>query len=634
MLSPVGRGGAVVPSGIATDNTTKDFFGDLVDTQNLASLYDFENRKAIFPGVHRSYKFSLLTMTGRERPTEAAEFAFFCHAVSDLRDPERRFPLTAEDIRLLNPNTRTCPIFRTHRDAEITKSIYRNSIVLKDEMREGGWNIEFLKKMIDFTIHRELLGELQEDESVQTIEGDHTFPSSEAQPVYEAKLLHHFDHRYASFTQANGSSPEVELVSAAQKRAPAFVVSSRYWIRSTVFKERVRDRPINFQGILSVRGITNATNERTTITCIRPLSPAFNSVGNAFTRTATEALFLCACLNSFAADYVSRQKLGGSNMDPFVFFQLAVVAPETAKMPCAWDEDHSVFSLVRSRALELTYSAWDLQPFARDLGYDGPPFPWNPERRFLLRCELDAAFFHLYGIGRDDADYIMETFPIVKRKDEAAHGEYRTKRVILEIYDHMAHAAETGQPYQTPLDPPPADLDLPASESATVTPLRPRTAPEPSPPQEIATENRGDYTAHPQQETGDPERNQAEALVDAILKNADFSQLPPEHRGAHQPTLAEEEQPNLLDESDAGASATRPTPEVPNPYEATLALHACLPDGEKVEHGVLLQDAARELGHQKLTRKVRSALNKALNKEHDTGRLKTDWERVWKPRKK
>ena len=105
----------------------------------------------------------------------------------------------------------------------------------------------------------------------------------------------------------------------------------------------------------------------------------------------------------------------------------------------------------------MTYTAWDLQPFAQNCGYDGPPFRWDEERRFLLRCELDAAFFHLYGIEGDDVGYIMETFPIVKRKDEAAHGEYRTKRVILEIYDEMQLAMDTGEPYQTRLDPPPAD---------------------------------------------------------------------------------------------------------------------------------------------------------------------------------
>ena len=94
--------------------------------------------------------------------------------------------------------------------------------------------------------------------------------------------------------------------------------------------------------------------------------------------------------------------------------------------------------------VELTYTAWDLQPFAQDCGYHGPPFRWEPERRFLLRCELDAAFFRLYGVAREDVDYIMDTFPIVRRNDEKAHGEYRTKRVILEIYDEMAAATAAG----------------------------------------------------------------------------------------------------------------------------------------------------------------------------------------------
>ena len=98
------------------------------------------------------------------------------------------------------------------------------------------------------------------------------------------------------------------------------------------------------------------------------------------------------------------------------------------------------------RVLELSYTAWDLQPFAQDVGYDGAPFVWDEERRFLMRCELDALYFHLYRIARDDVDYILETFPIVKRKDEAAHGEYLTKRIILEMYDQMAALPQISVP--------------------------------------------------------------------------------------------------------------------------------------------------------------------------------------------
>jgi hypothetical protein len=120
-------------------------------------------------------------------------------------------------------------------------------------------------------------------------------------------------------------------------------------------------------------------------------------------------------------------------------------------LECSWDE------WTVARVLELTYTAYDLQNFAEDCGYTGEPFRWDEERRFLLRCELDAAYFHLYGIGREDVDYILDTFPIVRRKDEQAHGEYLTRRIILEIYDEMRWAMESGAVYQTRLDPPPAN---------------------------------------------------------------------------------------------------------------------------------------------------------------------------------
>jgi hypothetical protein len=90
-------------------------------------------------------------------------------------------------------------------------------------------------------------------------------------------------------------------------------------------------------------------------------------------------------------------------------------------------------------------------------GYAGAPFRWDKSRRFFLTCELDAAIFHIYEINRDDVDYILDTFSIVKRKDITQFGEYRTKNLILDIYDAMQRAKETGQPYQTILDPPPAD---------------------------------------------------------------------------------------------------------------------------------------------------------------------------------
>ena len=157
---------------------------------------------------------------------------------------------------------------------------------------------------------------------------------------------------------------------------------------------------------------------------------------------------LYANLASFVLDYVVRQKIAGTHLTYGYVTQLPTLPPS------AYDEE-LLRSFIDSRVLELTYTAWDIEPFARDLGDDGPPFRWDEERRFAMRSELDAAFFHLYGIDRDDVDYIMETFPIVKRKDIQQHGTFRSKDLILQIYDAMAEATRTGKPYQTILDPPP-----------------------------------------------------------------------------------------------------------------------------------------------------------------------------------
>lgn len=164
---------------------------------------------------------------------------------------------------------------------------------------------------------------------------------------------------------------------------------------------------------------------------------------------------LVANLSSFALDYVAQFKVGGTNLNFFIVNQLPVSPPSTYQQLAPWSPDESLSDWLFPRILELTYTAWDLQPFAEECGYHNHPFRWDEERRFLIRCELDAAYFHLYGIEREDVDYIMETFPIVKRKDEASYDSYRTKEKILEIYDKMKQTMETGKPYQTLLDPPP-----------------------------------------------------------------------------------------------------------------------------------------------------------------------------------
>ena len=242
--------------------------------------------------------------------------------------------------------------------------------------------------------------------------------------------------------------------------------------------------------LMGWRKITRSTDERTVIGGVF----AFSAVGDSLQVWTTEsecAVLLSALLACLACDFSARFKVGGTNFNFFIAEQIPVLPPETLERSVPWDSGESLRDWLLPRVLELTYTAWDLKPFATDCGWDGPPFRWDEERRFLLRCELDAAFFHLYLPAEEDGDwrparrsdgcphdetpeqltelkhrfptprdavaYILDTFPILRRKDEQRHGVYRAKHTILDIYDAIQASFATDEPYRTPLTPPPAD---------------------------------------------------------------------------------------------------------------------------------------------------------------------------------
>ena len=457
-LAPTGRVGVIVPTGIATDDTTKHFFADCVDRRSLVSLYDFENRDKLFAAIDSRMKFCLLTLTGNTAPAGEANFVFFAHHTADLAEPERRFTLTPDDIALINPNTKTAPVFRTRRDAEITAAIYRRvPVLVRDGDPDGNpWDVEFQQGLFNMTSDSHLFRTADELRAEGAeLNGNIWVKGSESWlPLYEAKMAHHFNHRFCDYALAKAGSADTQLPTPPDEQLadPSYVVQPRYWVSAPEVKAAMRDPETTW--LLGFRNITNATNERTFIGVAQPTVAFGHSTPLLY---ASRPMLLMTMLTSYALDFVARQNLGGTNFTFFILKQLPLPVPAALDTVATWDELHSGDGWFAPRVLELTYTAWDLEGFGRHLGYDGPPFRWDPARRELLRAELDAACFHLYGIERDDVDYIMDTFPIVKRKDEKQHGEYRTKRLILEVYDAMTTAIDTGEPYQTILNPPPAD---------------------------------------------------------------------------------------------------------------------------------------------------------------------------------
>jgi len=449
LVAPHGCVGLLVPSGIATDDTTKDFFAALVDSQALSKLYDFENKAPLFPDVHRSFKFSTLIYGGSKRRSARADFVFFARNVEDLAEKKRHIALTPADIALLNPNTRTCPIFRTRRDAKLTKAIYRRVPVLVEHSRGdrgNPWGIRFFT-MFHQTNDAELFHTAEQlaQAGFKRTGNRWTKRKEVFLPLYEAKMIQAYDHRAASVVVAKenwmrqGQTVETSLVSHQQ---PEFVVQPRWWVATEEVASRLGENP--GAAWLTYKDVTSPTNERTMIAAFVPPAGVLNAAplvlldGEIEQRTAC---CLLANLDCFALDYVARQKVGNVHLNFFIVEQLPMFPPQEYQRRCPWNQRVTLERWISDRVLKLTCTSDDMRPLAEACGLKEPVYRWHPDERARLKAELDAAYFLLYGISRDDAEYILSTFKGARRRDEADVGAFRTAELILQCYDDLQPAA-------------------------------------------------------------------------------------------------------------------------------------------------------------------------------------------------
>lgn len=574
LMSEQGRAGFIVPTGIATDDSTKAYFEDISQHGKLATLLAFENEEFIFPAIHHSTRFCILTL-GR---IEKAEFVFFARKPSQVHDPRRRFTLTPDEFRLINPNTRTCPVFRSNKDAELTKKLYRAAPVLIEEGKVdiNPWGIRFMAM-----IH-------------MSNDSDLFYNNADAKhlPLYEAKMVHLFDHRWATYQAVSSSANESGEVDSrdcteAEKSKPDFAPTPRYWVDEREVYLRIADLPKGLlvalrdhNNPLIVLGLTHllfgcwlqkssggsAARAKENIytswqdfvahhpfaryiaptqmgltgdnpACLKPLGQCYlpaqplDDIENndrsstawyaadegavatylhmaaRYTRiveaaprltdeaealefaetcleqaaprwmmgwrditsahvlrtviasvvprfgightmplffTTQEADATAALLGNLSAvvlDYIARLKVGGTHLTYGYLKQFPILPPNRYI--------EADLAYIVPRVLELTYTTHDLKPWAEDLGYDGQPFPWDPDRRAVLRAELDAYYARLYGLTRDELRYILdpsdvmgddypsETFRVLKNSEMREFGEYRTRRLVLAAWGRL-----------------------------------------------------------------------------------------------------------------------------------------------------------------------------------------------------
>ncbi|MGN0809955.1 MAG: Eco57I restriction-modification methylase domain-containing protein [Akkermansia muciniphila] len=428
-----GRAGFILPTGIATDDATSAFFGHLVKHQAISSLYDFENRAKLFPEVDSRQRFSCLTLAS----SDAISVACYMTHPKQLEDKRRIAELRVEDFVAINPNTGTAPLFRCRADAELAVKLYRRApILIHEKTGENPWGITFKQGLFNMTSASHLfLTKKPEGEDVL--------------PLYEGKLIHHYDHRFNTFT---GTGDSVRNLSEDEHKNPDCEITPRYWVRRADVLDKLPKELKTIPGwFLGFRNITNATNERSLIISFLPFSAVGNSMPLIFVNKSVE-LLTCFVANASALllDYVLRRKLGGINLNFFYFEQLPFLPPSAYTA-----ED---IAYISSRVLELSYTSHSMRPLAEALGYDGEPFAWDESRRAQLKAELDAYYARLYGLTREELAYILDptvkypadcptlTFPTLQSNELKQYGEYRTQRLVLAAFDALNRETPVHEP--------------------------------------------------------------------------------------------------------------------------------------------------------------------------------------------
>lgn len=461
--------GLVLPTGIAVNDSNKAFFSKLIDENRLVSLYDFENREKLFD-IDSRFKFCLLVASKPQDKPRIVKGGFYLNRLDHLLDPRRIYSLQTSDFARLNPNTKTCPVFRTSRDAKLTAKIYRNSTILYNEVTgDNPWNVKF-GSMIHMSNDSHLFQTYaQLIELGATLNGT-TFTTTDGTtyvPLYEGKMIWHYNHHYGSWPTEGERPNSINMPSLDELSNPNSHIMPWYWVPLSTVKDRLvkydKDGNVVWEWkhkwLFAFRDIARGVDMRTFI--IAPI-PDAKGVGNTATllyveRGCMPGASLYGMMSSLIFDYCSRQKIGGTHASINYVKQFPVLTPEQIPSAMQWQ--------IVKRVAELCYFNHDMDGWASELWDEmneeqrselpqlGAQQPWiyNPERRAILQAELDAIFAHLYGLNTEELRYILdpedvcgkgcinETFRVLKDNEIRQYGEYRTKRLVLEAWNKFGY---------------------------------------------------------------------------------------------------------------------------------------------------------------------------------------------------
>lgn len=464
LTKSTGYAGLIIPTGLVSGFTYRAFLGELLSTQSLVAFYGFENEDLIFPHITNKVKFGLLTMAGREVWIEQPWFTAHIRQPSEIADPEKRYALTVDEIRAINPNTLNLPAFRWSKDAKVTAAIHMAAPILIEKQEatvlRNDWKVRF-RRMFDmandsgsFIDHEEVVPLMKERVGALAVLDD----GRQVYPLYEGKMFWHYDHRYGTYenqTEKQANKGVLPRVTNGQHADPCYQIQPRYWIDASLTEAALTDEA-SHRWFFTWRDL--GPSERSLVGTIIPRTAAGHKAPVMICdHSPAERVVLATVLSSLVADYGVRQK---TNAMTFFVVEQAAVLERSSLLENSFWLGGSARDWLLPRAFELFYTNQELFALCQDLGCDHPPFVWNFERRTLIQAEIDAAMLHLYGLNGGQAEWVLDSFTVLQKYEERDHGEFRTKRLVLAAYDAMAQAKAAGTAYVSPLSPPPADPSL------------------------------------------------------------------------------------------------------------------------------------------------------------------------------
>ena len=431
------------------------------------SLYSFENEEKIFH-IHHSFKFCLLTAGKKTDESHAVKGGFYLRRMDHLLDPTRIYTLQTVDFAKLNPNTKTCPVFRTSRDAVLTSKIYRRTkILINDVIGSNPWNVKF-GSMFNMSTDSHLFKTYQQlvDEGGTQLGCNFMLKTDTYVPLYEGKMIWHYNHHYGNWPIKGERPLVIPFPSIETLKDPDSPIIPWYWVPLSEVNNRLvkynNDNEVIWEWkhkwFIGFRDVTNATTERSFVVS---LLPAPLGVGNSTTLLYVECAvantYVLATMSSLIFDFVARQKIGGTHASITFVKQFPILTPEqipeNLKMP------------IVSRVAKLCYFNHDLDGWAEELWEELTPeqqtelpelgrkecFIYDPDKRAVWQAELDAIFAHLYGLTTEELKYILdpedvcgkgrinETFRVLKDNELREFGEYRTKRLVMEAWNRFGY---------------------------------------------------------------------------------------------------------------------------------------------------------------------------------------------------